>query len=121
MQTQTIEPATRPRSASEAIPPADRRRHKRFNVERAGKLFRRATQKYEPLRTRNLSFSGALLELEPSRPLGVGELVDLAIAFRPTPLVESGSLVRAIVTRVEPVGAPGNGKQTVAVRYVQPA
>lgn len=113
MTTPPVRPAANTASA-------DRRRHKRFNVWRPGKVFRRAMQKYEPVRTRNLSFSGALLELEPSRPLGVGELLDVAIAFRDSPVVDSATMVRAIVTRVEPA-APGPGqRQAVAVRYIQP-
>lgn len=97
---------------------ADRRRDKRFGVARPGKVFRRATQQYAPASTRNLSIGGALLEVDTARPFSVGELIDLGVAFTERPVVESRSLVQAVVTRVEPVNS---GRQVVAVRYVQRA
>jgi hypothetical protein len=97
---------------------ADRRSHKRFSVSRPGKLFRRSTQQYAPVVTRNLSFSGALLEVDGHRPFNQGELIDLAVSLRNQALVPDSSMVKAIVTRAE---APVEGRQTVAVRYIQPA
>lgn len=96
---------------------AERRRNKRFSVARPGKAFRRSTQQYAPITSRNLSVGGALLEVQTQRPIGVGELVDVAIAFRERPVLQSESLVSAIVTRAEPVQ---DGRQTVAVRYIEP-
>ena len=97
---------------------SDRRRHKRFPVARPGKLFRRSTQQYAPVRTLNLSFSGALLEIQSERPIVVGELIDLGVAFRDRTVVESKSLVQGIVARVETLAAD---RQRVAVRYIQPS
>lgn len=114
----SIEPSTmttRPLSLKFAA--ADRRRNKRFPVARPGKAFRRATQQYAAVMSRNLSVGGALLEVQTARPIGVGELMDVAIAFRDRPVLQSESLVSAIVTRADPVS---EGRQTVAVRYIEP-
>lgn len=106
---------TRPVSLKFAA--ADRRRNKRFAVARPGKAFRRSTQQYAAVISRNLSVGGALLEVQTERPIGVGELMDVAIAFRDRPVLQSESLISAIVTRAEPVSG---GRQTVAVRYIEP-
>jgi hypothetical protein len=97
---------------------ADRRSHKRFAVSRPGKLFRRSTQQFTPVVTRNLSFSGALLEVGGDRPFNTGELIELAVSLRNQALLPGASMVKAIVTRAD---APVDGRQIVAVRYVQPA
>ena len=101
----------------------DRRRHKRFDVARHGKLFRRLTQQYASITTRNLSYSGALIEVAADRPFNVGELIDLGICFNRSAavVVNSQALLRGIVTRVEPSPAPDNTRQTIAVRYIQPS
>lgn len=93
----------------------DRRRDRRFPLTRPGKVFRRSTQRYATAVTRNLSLGGALLEVDAERPFASGELVDLAVAFRDDAVVPSSSLVRAIVTRVEPID---RDRQTVALRYL---
>ena len=112
-------PATEPpppTTAALSLSNADRRRDRRFAVERPGKIFRRATQQYAPVTTRNLSLGGALLDVDAERPFASGELVELAVAFSDRALVPSSSLVRAIVTRVHP---NARGRQTVAVRYIR--
>lgn len=113
-------PATEPpplTPAALSLSNADRRRDKRFTIERPGKIFRRATQQYAPLTTRNLSIGGALLDVDAERPFASGELIELTVAFNDRALVPSSSLVRAIVTRVQPAS---RGRQTVAVRYIRP-
>jgi len=96
---------------------ADRRRDKRFSIARPGKLFRRATQQYAPVTTLNLSSSGALVEIQTTRPLAVGEIIDLGVAFRDAALVSSKSLVQGFVARTRSLA---DNRQIVAVRYVQP-
>jgi hypothetical protein len=100
-----------------ALAGAERRQHKRFPIARPGKIFRRSTQQYAAIVTRNLSASGALLEIESERPFGPGELLDLAVAFRSQPVVSAASLTRAIVVHTR---ALGDRRQAVAVRYIQP-
>lgn len=96
----------------------DRRCHKRFPVARPGKIFRRMTQQYSPITTRNLSFSGALMAVEAERPFSVGELVELGVSFGRDPIVPATRLVQGIVTRVERLDP---GRQNIAIRYIQPA
>ena len=52
----------------------DKRAHKRFAVERPGKVFRRSTYQYLAARSRDLSLGGALLEVESDRPITAGEI-----------------------------------------------
>jgi hypothetical protein len=95
----------------------DRRCHKRFLIARPGKLFRRNTQQYSPITTRNLSFGGALLAVAAERPFAVGELVDLGITYGRHQVVPTNQLVQGIVVRVERLEP---GRQNLAVRYIQP-
>ncbi len=95
----------------------DRRCHKRFHVARPGKLFRRSTQQYAAVVTRNLSFGGALLAVEAERAFTIGELIDLGITFGRHQVVPANKLMQGVVTRVERLEP---GRQNVAVRYIQP-
>lgn len=97
------------------FPVADRRRHKRFAIARPGKIFRRATQQYVPATSRDLSFTGALLELESERPMAVGEVLDIGLAMTSSAVVPSSALLRGIVVRSETVG---EFRQLVAIRYL---
>lgn len=93
----------------------ERRRHRRFKVERPGKLFRRNTQQFAAVRSCDLSFSGARLEVDSARPFSVGELVDLGLSMSKSAVVPSTSLVNAIVVRAV---ALGDTRQAIAVRYI---
>lgn len=94
---------------------SDRRRHKRFAMERPGKVFRRASQRYEPAATRDLSFGGALLEVTSERGFDVGEIVDVGVALRDRPLLRSPTLMRGLVVRTRQT-APG--RHEIALRYL---
>src|SRR3954468_3550986 len=78
---------------------SDRRSHRRFGVQRPGKIFRRSAQQYAPATSRDLSFGGALLEVESERSFTVGEVLDVGIALTPKAVVPSAALVRGIVVR----------------------
>lgn len=103
----------------------DRRRHRRFRVARAGKMLRRSTQQYYRAVSVDVSFSGAMVEVETpgtgegggaaDRALVVGELVDIGLAHGRSAVVPSASLLQGMVVRVEPLG---EGRQRVAVRYL---
>ncbi|MCC6322981.1 MAG: PilZ domain-containing protein [Phycisphaerales bacterium] len=95
----------------------DRRGHKRFLVARPGKIFRRSTQQYAPMTTRNLSFGGALVAVEADRPFSVGEIIDVGVSYGRHQVVPTDKLVRGIVVRVERLEP---GRQNLAVRYIQP-
>lgn len=101
--------------SSGPIPIGDRRRHKRFNVHRPGKVYRRSTQQYVPAGSRDLSFGGALLEIDSERGIDVGEIIDVGLAMSSKAVVPSASLLRGIVVRSESLGEK---RQLVAVRYL---
>lgn len=116
MSTLTPPPALRLTASHD-----DRRNHKRFDVARQGKVFRRLTQQFAPITTRNLSFGGALLEVAADRPFVVGEIIDVGVAFNDSPVVNSQNLVHSVVIRVDPPASPESTRQTIAVRYINPA
>ncbi len=93
----------------------DRRSHRRFDVQRPGKVFRRANQQYVPVNSRDLSFGGALLEVESERGFDVGEVFDVGIALTQQAVVPSAALIRGIVVRSFAIG---EHRQLVAVRYL---
>ena len=95
----------------------DRRKHRRFNVARPGKVFRRATQQFMAAQSCDLSFGGALLEVEGPRLFNVGEIVELGLTLRGSAVVDSKSLVQGIVVRVRQVDPL---RQSIAVRYINP-
>jgi len=94
----------------------DRRSHRRFTVSRPGKVFRRTSQQYVPVSSRDLSFGGALLEIESDRGFGVGEILDIGLSLKNTAVVASASLIPGMVVRSFAVG---EHRQLIAVRYLQ--
>jgi hypothetical protein len=97
---------------------ADRRKHRRFRVARPGKVFRRATQQYQSVESRDLSFSGALLSIVTLTPYREGEIVDVGIALTKNSVMPSKSLVQGVVVRASEID---HGRQEVAIRYIQPS
>lgn len=99
---------------------SDRRSHKRFGVKRPGKVFRRSTQQFVGAVSRDLSWGGAMLEIDCERPFSVGEVIDVALALGTGTVVSSQSLLSAIVVRSTPIA---QHRHAIAVRYLtrQPA
>ncbi len=93
----------------------DRRSHRRFHVQRPGKVFRPASKQYVPASSLDLSFGGALLEVESERSFDVGEVLDVGLALTQKAVVPSSALIRGIVVRST---ALGEQRQLVAVRYL---
>lgn len=94
---------------------SDRRSHRRFNVTRRGKVFRPAGQQYVPAISRDLSFGGALLEIESERGFQIGEVIDVGLALSRKSVLPSASMLRGIVVRAEAIGEQ---RQLVGVRYL---
>lgn len=94
---------------------SERRRHRRFNVARPGKIFRRSTQQFVPASSRDLSFGGTLLELQADRPVAVGEILDVGLAMNSKAILPEAALIRGIVVRAK-MTSPTT--QLVAVRYL---
>ena len=97
------------------LPSQERRKHRRFHVERPGKVFRRTSQQFAAARSCDLSFSGALLEVESARPFNIGEIVDLGLAMSGGSVVPASCLVQAIVVRATAID---EARHTIAVRYI---
>lgn len=93
----------------------DRRKHRRFNVERPGKVLRRSTQKYVAARSADLSFTGARLEVDSERPFEVGEIVDIGLALTRKAVMPTTDLIRGIVVRTSAIDGQ---RQSVAIRYL---
>lgn len=102
-----------PTSASSFI--TERRRHRRFGIERDGKVYAPETRQYSPARTRDLSVGGAMLEVDVERPFAPGQRVDIAVASTADGVIRNESMVQAVVVRAE---ALRGKKQTIAVRYL---
>jgi len=98
-----------------AAPTQERRTHKRFSIARPGKVHRANTALFAPARSRDLSFAGALLEVESERPFAVGEVLDIGIALKNATVLPTRNLARGIVVRSK---ASGENKQIVAIRYL---
>jgi hypothetical protein len=94
----------------------ERRLHARQNVTRPCTLFRRRTQRFVAARTCDVSSGGALIEIESARPLVEGETLDVGIAWTPSPVLSSNSLVEAKIVRILQRDAT---HQLVAVRFDQ--
>lgn len=94
---------------------SDRRKHRRFSVTRPGKIFRRTTQKFAAAESRDISFSGTLLDVLTDRPLVIGEIIDVALPFTKNSVVPEAALVQGIVVRAS---QSDMGRQRVAVRYI---
>jgi hypothetical protein len=95
---------------------SDRRAHKRFSIVRPGKIFRRSTQSFCAAVSEDLSFAGARLHVRSSRPLHIGEVLEVGIALTSSAVVPESSMLRAIVVRSSPT--PDGLSQSVAVRYL---
>lgn len=95
----------------------DRRIHTRRELDRPCKLYRPGQQAYCLARTHNVSVGGAMLEVIASRPIAVGETVDLAIALRGEAVLSAGRSIPATVIRADAIDAD---RQRVAVRFDQP-
>lgn len=97
---------------------SDRRKHRRFTVSRPGKVFRRSTQQFQSIESKDLSYSGALLTVVTLTAYTVGEIVDVAVATSKAGVLPMKSMLQGVVVRA---GEIELGKQLVAVRYLQSA
>jgi hypothetical protein len=99
------------------MPDRDRRQYPRHPVAKPCKLFHRASLRYWPGRTTNLSDGGALLTVDAPRIPGVGDEIELVVGGGRAAVLPSDALVRSRVVRV----SPGPGQRcTLAVRFAKP-
>ncbi|MGE3107838.1 MAG: PilZ domain-containing protein [Phycisphaerales bacterium] len=92
----------------------ERRLCVRIPIERPCKVFRRGTQRYVPAVTRDVSASGALLEIRAARPVIAGEKIDVGVAWSRSPIMLEDALMEAKVVRAT---ALDDERQSVAVAF----
>lgn len=95
----------------------NRRVHPRSAVALECKLRRPMVPRYDAATTGDVSAGGASLDIRGSRPLSVGETVELAVNWTDRALLVSGDMVRARVVRAGPML---DRVQRVAVAFDQP-
>jgi hypothetical protein len=93
----------------------DRRIYRRFGLQRPGKVHRRSSQQFFQVHSRDLSFGGALMEVESDRPFQVGEVLDVGISFANKAVIPAATMVGGVVVRCS---ALDERRQLVAVRYL---
>jgi hypothetical protein len=86
----------------------DRRSAPRFALDKPAKIFLRGTWRYLPARTRDVSSSGALLELPEDRDVHLGDMVDLAIAERASSILRNDEFIAGRIVRIAPGREPGS-------------
>lgn len=92
----------------------ERRRDRRFALERPAKVYRPGARQFAPAITRDLSRSGVRIEVHTSRPAVVGERVRVAIALRGHSLIAGDQFVDAEIVRAGPLDGT---RQELALRY----
>jgi hypothetical protein len=96
------------------MPTNDRRLAARIPIERPCKVFRRGTQRYVSAITRDVSATGALLEVRSPRHIIPGERIDVGVAWSNSPIVLEDALMEAKVVRVIPLS---DDRQVVGVAF----
>lgn len=94
---------------------AERRSNARLQVQRPCKVIVNASRRFVPALTRNVSVSGAMLDVQSPRLLSPGEEIGVAVAWNDAPVVRASQIMSARVVRA--LLGPG-GVQTVAVAFV---
>ncbi|CAG1001602.1 hypothetical protein PHYC_02928 [Phycisphaerales bacterium] len=95
---------------------ADRRRHERLAVTRPCKIYHAGSARYLSGYTRDLSASGALLEIDSPRPVNPDDILDVLVAWNDRALLHERDQIPARVTRVLRTDSP---RQFVAVAFSQ--
>ena len=88
---------------------SERRRFRRTNVDRAGKVYIRHALRYLPVRAVDVSLGGLLLEIKTDRPLHIGEPIDVIIGDGQSAVVGGDDVVEARIAHVRP--AEGGGQR----------
>lgn len=98
--------------------PREQREHPRTPVARAAKVFHRASGRYVPAQTCNVSRGGVLLRVGSARPFRPDDRVDVFIAWSDGVLLAASGAIRATVTRA---ARSPSCEQFVALRFETPA
>lgn len=92
----------------------NRRLHTRFASDIECKLLRCAASKYDTAKTGDVSVGGALLYVRTTRPICIGEEIEIAVNWAGRPLLLADEMIGAHVVRVGPLL---DGGQLVAIRF----
>lgn len=93
---------------------SDRRQYPRLTATRGCRIFRPSFNAFGSGRTCDYSAGGALIDLVTTRPVSVGETMDVHIEFKLCAILPAKSMVRATVLRA---GEVSNGSQRVALKF----
>lgn len=94
----------------------DRRSHARLEIARPCKVYLRGAGRYAAARTHDVSVGGALLDVQLDRTLGVGDTLDIGVAWTQSAVLKSEQLVPCRVVRVR--DNSDRKTQTIAVTFV---
>lgn len=83
---------------------SERRQAARVAIDRPCRLRRRGGFRFEHAHTLDVSTRGAMIELESTAPVILGEPLMVAVSWNNAPVVSGNSFVPARVVRAEPTG-----------------
>ena len=92
----------------------DRRVAQRIELKRLAKVMHHPSHRYLPATTRNISTTGALVEIATTRPLAAGDHLDLFVDYDDTNVLKNENGVSATIVRVHKWT---DERQTVAVHF----
>ncbi len=95
----------------------ERRKHTRLYVRKPCKIFHEQSRQYLAASTHDFSVGGAMIWLEPGRPLNVGDEIQVIVGWNSSAVVHKDSSMPASVLRSLPMDG---GRQAVAVRFKVP-
>jgi len=97
-------PPARPNAAAQPVQIGERRRSSRRTIVKPCKVFHRRLARFIGGETSNASGSGLLLRVDHSRPVMVGDEVQVAVAWdRRAPVLRSQALRSGRIVRVTPI------------------
>jgi len=92
----------------------ERRIAERLELKRLAKVMHHPSHRYLPANTRNISTTGALIEIITTRPLAAGDNLDLFVDFDDTDVLTNENAVSATIVRVHEWT---DERQTVAIHF----
>jgi|GEM_PF-3155289 len=109
----TVPAQARERQMSQAV---ERRRHARQAVARPCKIRSRTSGRYLAGLTRDVSDGGVAIEIRFTRPLSVGDEIEVVIDWTGSAVLSSDALTRGRIVRADPTR---DGLQRVAVELAR--
>ncbi len=92
----------------------ERRVAERIELKRLAKVMHHPSHRYLPASTRNISTTGALIEVVTTRPLAAGDNLDVFVDFDDTKVLDNSNAVSATIIRVQEWT---DERQTIAIHF----